>query len=235
VRVAAALVCATVLSYLLGWALGVPVLVPAFNAAAGYAFMIRPVRDGKLASGINRMLLWAATMALCATTLAYLRPAATAELFLNAAAYEREMLAWVDTGIGRESRPREFLPQHAAHAAVFSALSFASGSVLSMPLGAMLMNYMGHYVGALAATHGSPWLLLAGWHPWSLVRVTSFVIIGVVLAGPVVCLASGSAWRWNDAARRWVSVALAGLVLDLVLKALLAPMWRRLLISLSAG
>jgi hypothetical protein len=32
-----------------------------------------------------------------------------------------------------------------------------------------------------------------------------------------------------------VSVALAGLVLDLVLKALLAPMWRRLLISLSAG
>lgn len=229
----AALVCATALSYLVAWLLAVPAVVPFLNALAGYPFMIAPVRRGQLRRAIGLMLLWAATMGVCATAIAYARPAMTARLFLNAANYEREMFAWVLTGEGREGRPSEFLPQHAAHAAIFCGLSLATGSSLSMPMGAALMNYMGHYVGALASRGASRWLLLAGWHPWALVRVTSYVILGVVLAGPVLFALAGRRWRWSAEARRWSAGAVAGLVLDVLLKATLAPVWNRLLISLA--
>jgi hypothetical protein len=233
VSAAARLVGATVASYAAGWLLGVPALVPVINAAAGYPFMIEPVRQGRLGMAVGRMLVWALCMGACATAMAYARPAATSRLFLNAAAYEREMFTWVATGEGRESRPREFVRQHVAHAAVFAGLSLATGSALSMPMGAALVNYMGHYVGSLARHGRSPWLLVAAWHPWSVIRVTSFVILGVVLSGPVLCAARGARWRWDGEARRWTLIAMAGLVADVLLKTSLAPVWRRLLISLA--
>lgn len=234
--IVAAIAGATCLSYLAGWAIGQPWLVPVFNTLAGYPFMVRAVQHGRLRAAIARMLVWAACMGVCATALAYARPAETGRLFLNAAAYEREMFAWVATGEGAESRPRQFLPQHGAHAAVFAGLSLATGSALSMPFGAVLMNYMGHYVGSLAAHGRSPWLLLAGWHPWSLVRITSFVILGVVLSGPVLLGLRGSRSRLPGApgeATRWIALALAGLVLDILIKSAAAPVWRRLLSSLA--
>ena len=84
------------------------------------------------------------------------------------------------------SSPSQFLPQHARDAALFSTLAIATGGTLAMPMGAALMNYMGHYVGALAAASPNPKpLLLLGWHPWSIVRIVSFVAIGVVLSAPL--------------------------------------------------
>lgn len=229
----AGLVLATVLSYGAGWLLAVPAAVPFLNTLAAYPFMAGSIRAGRLRRAIGLMLLWAVTMGACATALAWARPAVTSRLFLNAAPYEREMFAWVETGAGRESRPSEFLPQHAAHAAVFAGLSLATGSALSMPMGATLMNYMGHYVGTLARRGGSPWLLIAGWHPWAVIRVASFVVLGTVLAGPVILFLSRRRWQLTLEARRWLMAATGGLLLDVVLKALLAPVWRRLLISLA--
>ena len=57
-----------------------------------------------------------------------------------------EMRAWILTGTGAETSPRRFLPQHAAHLALFVASSLATASVLSIALGAVLMNYMSLYV-----------------------------------------------------------------------------------------
>ena len=57
------------------------------------------------------------------------------------------MFAWVMTGQGAESTPSQFIPQQPAHAALFAALALATGGVAAMPMGAVLMNYMGHYVG----------------------------------------------------------------------------------------
>ena len=232
-KAAAAIAGATGASYLAGWAIGVPVLVPVFNALAGYPFMIAPVLCRDLRLAIARMLVWAACMGACATGLAFARADTTARLFVNAAAYEREMVAWVRTGDGRESRPREFLPQHALHATVFAGLSIASGSALSMPMGAALMNYMGHYVGSLAVRGRSRWLLLAGWHPWAVIRITSFVILGVVLSGPVLCAIGRTRWRWKGEALRWIAIAVAGLVADVLLKSVAAGVWNRLLTRLT--
>jgi len=92
------------------------------------------------------------------------------------------------------------------------------------------MNYMGHYVGALAAASARPALtMILGWHPWAVVRIVSFVTLGVVLAAPLLSLILGFRFDWR-AARPLVGYAAAGLVVDVVMKWLLAPAWQKLLL-----
>ncbi len=219
------LIVATVASYALGWVAGVPILVPLLNTAASYPFMVAALRRGRVSQAIGRMLLWALTMAVCATLLSFARPAQTDVLFLRGASYRVDMHTWVLTGRGAESTPSVFIPQQAGHAVLFSALALATGGALAMPMGAVLMNYMGHYVGTLAAIGRRPLLLLIlGWHPWAVIRIVSFVVIGVVLSDPIVTR--------RRPAVRWLGWAGVGLVADVVLKALLAPAWQRLLVRL---
>jgi hypothetical protein len=134
------------------------------------------------------------------------------------------------TGQGAESTPSQFIPQQAGHAALFSGLALATGGAAAMPMGAVLMNYMGHYVGVLAATSRRPALtMILGWHPWAVIRVISFVVIGVVLSAPLL----SRLWRFQvdrRVARILLIWAGAGLVADIVLKVLLAPAWQRMLL-----
>jgi hypothetical protein len=231
--IASAIVLATAVSYALGWLLDIPVLVPILNTAASFPFMIFALRRGDVRLAIARMLLWALTMAVCATLMSFARPDATDRLFLRGEAYRIEMFEWVMTGRGAESTPSQFIPQQAGHAALFSALALATGGVLAMPMGAVLMNYMGHYVGTLAARSARPVLIMAlGWHPWAVIRVISFVILGVVLSVPVLSRTARFKVDLRPA-RSFVAAACAGLVVDIVLKALFAPAWQRLLLRVA--
>jgi hypothetical protein len=135
----------------------------------------------------------------------------------------------VRTGLGEESNPARFVPSHAAHAAAFCALSLATGSMLSMPMGAVLMNSMGHYVGRLAAVSASPALTAClAWAPWSLVRIVSYVMLGVLLGGPVLSRLGRFPFRLRAHARV-LALAAGGLLADVVLKWLMAPAWSPLL------
>jgi hypothetical protein len=225
-----AIAIATLLSYALGALLGIPVLLPILNAAAGVPFMILALGRGDLRLAVARMLLWALAMGVCATLWSYARPAQTDALFLRGEAYRTEMFGWVLTGKGAESSPSQFIPQQAGHAAIFSALAVATGGLLAMPMGAVLMNYMGHYVGALASASRHPvWAIVLGWHPWAVIRIISFVVIGVVLSVPL--LSRITAIRIDkDLAKRLLYGAAAGLVVDVLLKSSLAPTWHRLLL-----
>jgi len=226
----AIIVGATIVSYAIGWAIGIPVLVPILNTVASFPFMVTALKRGDLRAAIARMWLWALTMGVAATFMSYARPEQTGLLFLRAQAYRAEMFNWVLTGIGPESTPSQFIPQQAGHAAMFAGLALATGGALAMPMGAVLMNYMGHYVGTLAETSARPALtMLLAWHPWAVIRVVSFVTIGVVLSAPLLSRLATFRVDWN-AARRLLAWAAAGLLLDVLLKTLLAPAWQRLLL-----
>jgi hypothetical protein len=219
-----AVVLSTVASYGVGWILGVPIFVPILNTLASYPFMVIAMRRGRLRVAVVRMVVWAMTMGVCATLVSYARPVDTDRLFLRGEAYRVEMHRWVMTGVGAESTPSAFIPQQIGHAVLFSTLAVATGGALAMPMGAVLMNYMGHYVGTLAAIGRRPLLLmLLGWHPWAVIRIVSFVVLGVVLSEPVI------ARRWPDLTL--VRYAIVGLIADMVLKTLLAPAWQRLLVG----
>jgi len=227
---AALIVICTLGSYAASWALAVPILVPILNTLASYPFMVAALRRGELRLAVGRMLLWALTMGIAATWLSYARPAETGQLFIRASAYRAEMFSWVLTGRGPESTPSEFIPQQLGHAALFATLTLASAGALGMPMGAVLMNYMGHYVGTLAETSAQPArTMVLAWHPWAVIRVISFVAIGVVLSAPLLSPLAKFRGDWN-ASKRLLWWASAGLVVDIVLKILLAPTWQRLLL-----
>jgi hypothetical protein len=225
------MIAATVFSYGLGALIGLAWLVPLLNAAAGYPWMIAALRRGRVKTAILRMLVWAAVLGACATVMGVAWPLHAERLILHGDAYRREMFGFVLTGQGAEGDPRQFLPQHAGHAALFCVLAIATGSALAMPLGAVLMNYMGFYVGALAAASTHPWRAVAlAWVPWSLIRVASFVVLGVVLGAPLLSRVFRFSYRLRDE-RPWLALASAGLVADALLKWLLAPSWRLLIRS----
>ena len=192
--------------------------------------MVLALRRGDVGLAVSRMLVWALMMGVTATLWSYAQPSQTGALFLRGESYRTEMFAWVLTGRGAESTPSQFIPQQIGHAVMFSGLALATGGALAMPMGALLMNYMGHYVGTLAAASRQPAMtLLLAWHPWAVIRVISFVVIGVVLSVPLLSRIGRFRVDWI-AARKLLGWAGAGLVADIVLKALLAPAWQRLLL-----
>jgi uncharacterized membrane protein len=67
------------------------------------------------------------------------------------------------------------------------------------------------------------------WHPWAVIRVISFVVIGVVLSAPLLSRLFGFGVDWTQG-RALLVAAAVGLVADIVLKAALAPAWQRLLL-----
>lgn len=227
----AAIVGGTALSYLVAAPVGIPWLVPVLNVIPAFPFMIASLRRGRVGEAVWRMLVWAAALAVCATVMSYLDTAGAGRLFLRGETYRREMFEFVRTGYGPEGDPRAFLPVHAAHAGIFSVLAIATGGTLAMPLGAALMNYMAYYVGALGAASLHPWkAMLLAWVPWAVLRIASFVTLGVVLAGPVLGRVLGFDYRLRAQAR-WIALAAAGLILDVLLKWALAPAWREMIRS----
>jgi hypothetical protein len=149
---------------------------------------------------------------------------------VNGPAYRDEMFHWIGTGEGSEGRPAEFIPQHLLHLGAFAALGLATASAASMLMGAALMNYMGFYVASLHRAGADPatvaWF---GWQPWAICRVAAFVVLGVVLAEPLLSRALRYPYPGLRAARPWIAAAAAGIAADWILKALLAPYWRETL------
>jgi hypothetical protein len=212
-----------------GLFLGVPWLLPVLNAAPAYAVMVAALRRGRRAAAAGLMLWWAACLGGATTLLAAADPWGTAAAtILNGPAYLDEMRPWVATGQGCESDPACFVRLHALHAGAFAALALATGSAAALLMGSVLMNYMAYFVGRLAASSSAPLATaLLGWFPWSLVRVAAFVVLGVVLAEPLLVHVARAPSRPGRA--RWILAAAGGLVLDVLLKAALAPSWAALL------
>jgi len=227
--VPAAIVAGTALSYLAAILIGIPALVPVLNVVPGFPFMVASLRRGQVGQAIWRMLVWAAAVGVCATAISYFWTAEAGRIFLRGETYRREMFEFVQTGRGAEGDIHAFLPQHLLHAGAFCVLAVPSGSTLAMPLGAFLMNYMAYYVGVLGAASTQPWKAMAlAWVPWAIIRIASFVTLGVVLSGPLLARVLRFEYRLRDQ-RRWIWLALAGLAADVVLKWALAPSWREMI------
>ena len=233
------LIVVTPLLTLLGYFLKIPWLLPLLQVLPAYPLMVRDLKTRRWELAVLRMLLWAALIGSTVEVLALLSPASGEISIFHGMAYRDEMLLWIRTGIGKESSPLHFLPEHAFHLALFVILSLVSGGFLSLVLGAVLMNYMSFYVGSLLGIARLPWVvLLYGWPPWALLRVVAFVILGVVLSAPLLERLAGGPLVM-ERKRMWVLAAGAGLMLDVTLKTMLAPHWsamlRSALYSLSPG
>lgn len=228
----ALLVGLTAASYPVGLRLDHPWLLPCLNTLPAYLAMVARLRAGDRRGAVVSVLVWAASLALFGTLSFALWPSRVDATVLNGPAYRDEMFAWICTGFGREGNPALFLPEHALHLVGFVALSLATASALSILMGAVLMNYMAFYVASLFRA-GAPALdvVLLGWQPWAMCRITAFCVLGVVLAEPLLSRLAGYRYAGLGVARRWLLLAAAGILADVALKSLLAPAWGRLLRS----
>jgi hypothetical protein len=138
----------------------------------------------------------------------------------NGEPYREEMFTWIATGEGREADWRLFLPQHLLHLALFVVLTWISAGYLGLVLGAALVGYMSYFVGSYAAASGHPLLgAIAAWVPWSVVRVASFVLLGTLFARPLLVR---RVWPFERREYRLMALGAAGILADILLKALFA-------------
>jgi hypothetical protein len=200
-------------------------LLPLLNTAIAYPVLFALVAGGRHARAYGTMLFWALCLTvcmICATVQFPLRAEATV---FNGRSYAQEMMRWVQVGDTRENRPAQFIPQHLLHLSVFAVLSLVSGSALSLLMGAVLTSYMSFYVGSLILTAHHPGLAAAmGWQPYAVIRVASYVILGIILGEPLICRITKRKYDFSRV-KTMFWIALAGIVLDIVIKSLIAPWW----------
>ncbi|HET8946345.1 MAG TPA: hypothetical protein VFQ07_05130 [Candidatus Polarisedimenticolia bacterium] len=207
------------------------VALPVFATLALYPIFARCVGEGRRAAAITAALLWAASLSASLITHVARDPGAAGAGVLMGPPYRDEMFAFLASGSGRESDPARFVPQHLLHAGIFAVATFVSGGLLGLAMGAVLVGYMSYYVGALASGPHPITAGLLGWPPWAIVRVIAFVMLGAVLARPLLVRLRGRPERLlaEPADRRLLGVALALLLFDIVLKATFAPAWSEIL------
>ena len=200
-------------------------LMPILNISIAYPVLFTLVSEEKRQKAFAAMLFWALGMGVVMVIACLRYPALASVSILNGPNYVREMFHWISTGEGAEGNPLQFVPIHLLHIVVFCILSAISASMLSLLMGAVLMNYMSFYVASLIqASHHSTVAMWMGWHPWSIIRVISFVILGVILGEPLICKLTKRDYDYLEV-RPFMWGAIFGLLLDVVMKALLAPWW----------
>jgi hypothetical protein len=188
--------------------------------------MAQRLRAGDRAGAVRLTLLWALALAVFGTVSFALWPSDPEPLVLNGARYRDEMFHWIRTGQGSEGDIRQFLPQHVWHLAAFVALCLATASVVSISMGAVLMNYMSYYVASLARAGAPTWaVVFLGWQPWAICRVAAFCALGAVLAEPALARLLRYRYDGLRGSRPVILAAAAGILADWILKAALAPLW----------
>lgn len=207
-------------------------LLPFLAPLTLYVWFSRRVRLGDYFGAWKVGMTWAGLLSLGVVLLVYLLPEAAAGGILHGEPYRQEMFGWIETGIARENTPSLFIPQHLLHLGLFVVLAYVSGGYLGLVLGSALTAYMSYFVAsyAVAAEH----LLLGpvvAWVPWSVLRVAAFVLVGVVVARPLLVRRA-----WPFERREWMLLALAasGIVGDVVLKTVIAPSYGLFLRGLAA-
>jgi hypothetical protein len=222
----------TILFSLLGILFELRITLPFLLSIPAYIFMLSLLIKRRRREAIAIMLLWAIILGAVMTLLSYLFPAQAAASIINGVSYRDEMFLWLKTGIGKEGTPSLFIPDHLIHLGIFILLSLASGSLLSIALGTVMVDYMAFYVGGLLPySRNFALTFLLGWHFWSLIRILAYIILGVLLSEPLISRIFKYEFHFREV-RRYLVFALLFLIVDIVLKILFAPFLRLALLRL---
>jgi hypothetical protein len=208
-------------------------LLPALAPLTLYLAFAARVREGAYYSAWKLAMLWAVLLAAGVVAWTYIAPEVAARGVLRGEAYRGEMFQWIATGDAPENDWRRFLPQHLLHLGVFSVAALLTGGYLGLVIGAALLDYMAYFVACYARASGHPvGGLLAAWVPWSVIRIMAFVLLGVLLARPLL---ARRIWPFARVERQLFLLALSGIAADLIMKAALAPSYGLFLRQLVRG
>ncbi|MCC5609928.1 hypothetical protein LC612_24925 [Nostoc sp. CHAB 5834] len=235
------LVISVILSTTASFVFGLPWLMPILGAAVPYPIFFLQVRRQQYKSAFWWMLLWgvlqsiAVIVATAMSTTGYAyAPKTAAKVILRGQSYTTEMLHWIRTGEGMEGSLNLFLPDHLLHYRIFCILCVVTLSSAALIFGTWMLNYMNFYVAELVKVSAKPWLAaILGWYPWSLLRIIGFIATGVALAAlglNLVTRIRGEVPK-SPFPKTYMLIGIGFVIADIVVKALLAPIWQKLLLS----
>ncbi len=210
------LVCG-IAGFRLGWRIGRPLALPLVEGALGFVAFTAAWRAGGPRWGALVVGAWALGTTLISLPTFAIAAAAADQRVLRAVPYRESMLEWLRTRRGPEMMPFRTALAHARELLVYIAAALLTANLLSLVLGAYLLNTMNAYVASLFRAARHPWVVaLLGWNVWSLVRVAAYVCLGSASASPLLTWLGWPAPEGQTAAL--VAVGAAGVVLDLALK-----------------
>jgi hypothetical protein len=231
----------TFLGWLLAILVGQKVFLPIITALLIYPIFANRVMQGRLGAAAGWAMVWALAMTVAGILFTILWP----RLFtgewagrVDAAVerggdYTKSMFVWIATGVGAESDPSRFIPVHLRNLGMFSLASIISGGALGLAFGAVQLNLMNFYVGMFTAYSHQPLLAaFLAWPPYAVMRVVGYILLATGFSTPAICWATKKCIPWKKA-WRFFGMGLALVLLDILLKWLVAPLWREILIGLA--
>jgi hypothetical protein len=218
----------------IGFLIGNRWVLPGLAALTVYPFYVELILRGQRRRAVVLGLVWAVFLSQATIIGTYAFPARAGKVIMKSAEYKAEMFSWVKTGQGKESSPKKFIGEHVREFAIFAALAIVTGGLGALFLGAMLLNYMNYYVGMLLAASAHPlWTLFVAWQPYAIIRVIGYVMVATALTETFYGVATRHHAKWRRV--RFVGVmGTAFVALDIIVKALAAPAWGRI-IKAAAG
>ncbi|MEA2062193.1 MAG: hypothetical protein U9P14_00720 [Gemmatimonadota bacterium] len=205
-------------------------VLPLVNAGLFSVLFLAALRRGDYSRAVRLGIIWGVITSLVQIGLTLGWPSFMESRIWHSVQYRREMFTWVRTGAGPEGDIRLFLPIHLKHFTIFCAASAASGGLLGLTMGAVLLGYMNFYVGCLVTQSADPLVAsLLAWPVWSVVRVVGYIIAGTALGALLVHRDRERAGGKFLRIKRMFLLALALIVLDIFLKWALAGVYQQAL------
>ena len=202
-------------------------MVPLLVMLPFYFVYVSLVRRGELGGALLASLGWALAASLVTIPLVANTGDRYTDVIFYADAYREEMFGWIRTGIGPESQPSLYVREHALHFGAFVVLSLLTVGFGGLLLGAGLLNYMNFYVGWLFIEATDPVAVtLVGWPVYAMIRVVGFIVTAIALTGISLRRVGGAAARERlspPRLQRWLLIGIALVVLDAIVKSMVAP------------
>ena len=223
------LLCGLV-GFRLGWRSGQRIALPLIQGVLGWVGFATAWRAAGAFAGVEAVAGWVAGTTVISLGRFRREPETADRLVLRAVPYRTMMFEWLRSGRGPETRPFRTALEHARELLVYLLAAVASANLLSIAMGAVLLNYMNAYVARLTATATRRWVVrLLAWNLWSIVRVAAYVLLGAAAAAPLAERAGFPASP-EQVKVLWL-VGLVGAALDLILKLTLSRACGRRLAS----
>ena len=216
-------------SVAIGFIAGNRWVLPIANTILVYPFYIKLILAGERRRAVALALVWAIFMSEAMVAGTCLFPERAKAIVISGAEYKGEMFSWISTGEGKESTPREFIVEHAREFAIFAGVGIVTAGLGAIFMGAVLLNFMNFYVGALILASANPLATaLVAWQPYAVVRVVGYIIFATALAEASLGMATKWRARWSRVVA-YGTLGFALVALDVIIKWAIAPLWGKLL------
>jgi hypothetical protein len=216
----------TPIANMLGFLTGNSLFLLIVDTVVIFPFFLLAIRRGRLQRAIGFTLVWSVIQAISVIVLTGAVPQQAEFSIAQGIEYHAEMTQWIATGQSSVNTPTAFLPAQGRSLALLVVATVLTGGFGGLLMIASQINYTGFYIAHLISHAVNPLLLaVSAWPLWNLVNVAGFLICCAVLAEPLLC------WNRRAPMKRLplLAMGLSLIVLDTILRLLLAPVWRDLL------